>query len=100
MKFFPGYMNNSRRQTLDAAALRWNQIGQSQKKDMRWGDRSQVQGGVLMLESPTPLATAHKGKQASKHIPGVTGPDSSLDLPVASSTAWVNGVIISKSGGA
>ena len=63
MKFFPGYVNDARRQLLDAAAFRWHQTGQQQKKLMKWGDRSQLQGGMLMLEAPTPPATAQKGKQ-------------------------------------
>lgn len=63
MKFFPGYVNAARRQLLDAAAFRWNQTGQQQKKLMKWGDRSQLQGGMLMLEAPTPPAIAQKGKQ-------------------------------------
>ena len=64
MKFFPGYVSDARRQVLDAAAFRWNQTGQQQKKLMKWGDRSQLQGGMLMLEAPTPPAIAQKGKQA------------------------------------
>lgn len=64
MKFFPGYVNDARRHMLDAAALRWHQTGQQQKKFMKWGDRSQAQGGMLMLEAPTPPAVAQKGKQA------------------------------------
>ncbi|KAL3143367.1 hypothetical protein ABBQ38_002197 [Trebouxia sp. C0009 RCD-2024] len=63
MKFFPGYVNDERRQLLDAAAIRWHQTGQQQKKFMKWGDRSQLQGGLLMLEAPIPPATAQKGKQ-------------------------------------
>ena len=63
MKFFPGYVNDARRQLLDAAAFRWHQTGQQQKKLMKWGDRSQLQGGMLMLEAPTPQAIAQKGKQ-------------------------------------
>ena len=63
MKFFPGYVNDARRQLLDAAAFRWHQTGQQQKKLMKWGDRSQLQGGMLMLEVPTPPAIAQKGKQ-------------------------------------
>lgn len=64
MKFFPGYVNDARRQVLDAAAFRWHQIGQQQKQLMKWGDRSQLQGGMLMLEAPTPPAVAQKGKQS------------------------------------
>ena len=66
MKFFPGYVNNARRQALDAAAFRWNQTGQEQKKLLKWGDRSQQQGGLLMLEAPTPQAVAQKGRQAKQ----------------------------------
>lgn len=63
MKFFPGYVNDARRQLLDAAAFRWHQTGQQQKQLMKWRDRSQLQGGMLMLEAPTPPAVAQKGKQ-------------------------------------
>lgn len=63
MKFFPGYVSDARRQLLDAAAFRWHQTGQQQKQLMKWGDRSQLQGGMLMLEAPTPPAIAQKGKQ-------------------------------------
>lgn len=63
MKFFPGYVNDERRRLLDAAAVRWHQTGQQHKQLMKWGDRSQLQGGLLMLEAPTPPATAQKGKQ-------------------------------------
>ena len=66
MKFFPGYVNDARRQALDAAAFRWNQTGQEHKKLLKWGDRSQLQGGLLMLEAPTPQAVSQKGKQAKQ----------------------------------
>ncbi len=66
MKFFPGYVNDARRQALDAAAFRWNQTGQEQKKLLKWGDRSQLQGGLLMLEAPIPQAVAQKGRQAKQ----------------------------------
>lgn len=66
MKFFPGYVNDARRQALDAAAVRWNQTGQQQKQLMKWGDRSRLQGGLLMLEAPTPQAAAQRGKQAQQ----------------------------------
>lgn len=66
MKFFPGYVSDARRQSLDAAAFRWNQTGQEQKKLLKWGDRSQMQGGLLMLEAPTPQAVAQKGRQAKQ----------------------------------
>lgn len=66
MKFFPGYVNDARRQALDAAAFRWNQTGQEQKKLLKWGDRSQLQGGLLMLEAPTPQAVAQKGRPAKQ----------------------------------
>lgn len=64
MKFFPGYVNDARRQALDTAAYQWNLTGQQQKKLMKWGDRGQVQGGMLMLEAPTPPSVAQKGRQA------------------------------------
>lgn len=66
MRFFPGYVNDARRQALDAAAVRWNQTGQQQKQLMKWGDRSRLQGGLLMLEAPTPQAAAQRGKQAQQ----------------------------------
>lgn len=98
MKFFPGYVTDSRRQNLDIAALRWNQVGQSQKRNMKWGDRSQLQGGLLMLEAPTSPAVAQRGKQTKKHVPAITGPDSSFAVPGATSTAQVNGMPIPQSG--
>lgn len=64
MRFFPAYINDARRQALDNAAFRWNQTGQQQKKLMKWGDRSQLQGGMLMLEGPVSQQTAQKGRQA------------------------------------
>lgn len=66
MKFFPGYVNDARRRALDAAAFKWNQTGQEQKKLLKWGDRSQLQGGLLMLEAPTPQAVAQKGRPAKQ----------------------------------
>ncbi|DBB17295.1 hypothetical protein WJX82_005669 [Trebouxia sp. C0006] len=66
MKFFPSYVSDARRQALDAAAFRWNQTGQEQKKLLKWGDRSQLQGGVLMLEAPTPQAFAQQGRPAKQ----------------------------------
>lgn len=77
MKFFPGYLTDARRLSLDAAAFRWNQTGQQQKKLMKWGDKSQLQGGMLMLEAPSPQAPAHRGrppKQRPESLPspGVT----------------------------
>lgn len=77
--------------------MRWNRIGESEKKNMKWGDRSQLQGGMLMLEAPTPAVIAQKGKQGKQRIPAVTGPDSSFDVP-GSSTGQVNGMIIPKTG--
>ena len=64
MRFFPAYINDARRQALDNAAFRWNQTGQQQKKLMKWGDRSQLQGGMLLLEGPASQQTAQKGRQA------------------------------------
>ena len=81
MKFFPGYVNDARRQLLDAAAFRWHQTGQQQKKLMKWGDRSQLQGGMLMLEAPTPPSIAQKGKQGR---PRQELLPSSASLPVGS----------------
>ncbi len=78
MNFFPGYVNDARRQSLDAAAFRWNQTGQQHKKLMKWGDQSQLQGGMLMLEAPTPPAVAQKGKQAKQRQalpPGGSAPN-------------------------
>ena len=64
MRFFPAHINDARRQALDNAAFRWNQTGQQQKKLMKWGDRSQLQGGMLMLEAPANQQAAQKGRQA------------------------------------
>ena len=87
MRFFPGYVNEARRELLDEAAFRWHQTGQQQKRLMKWGDKSQLQGGMLMLEAPTSPKVAQKGRQ-SQHWPllppkdvvtpgGSTRPDSS-----------------------
>ena len=51
-KFFPGYLNEKRRQVLDAAALHWHANGQRQKASMRLlDDRSAAQSGLLMPEA-------------------------------------------------
>ncbi len=51
-KFFPGYINEKRRQVLDAAALQWHANGQRQKASMRLLDnRSAAQSGLLMPEA-------------------------------------------------
>ena len=87
MKFFPGYVTDARRQALDAAAVRWNQTGQQQKKLMKWGDRSQLQGGLLMLDAPTPQAAAQKGKQAQQRPPLPAG-----QIPINSNTGAIGSV--------
>ena len=75
MKFFPGYLTDARRLSLDAAAFRWNQTGQQQKKLMKWGDKSQLQGGMLMLEAPSPQAPAHRGRPPKQRPESLPTPD-------------------------
>ena len=51
-RFFPGYINENRRQVLDAAALQWHAKGQRQKASMRLLDnRSAAQSGLLMPQA-------------------------------------------------
>ena len=95
LKFFPGYVNDARCQLLDAAAFRWHQTGQQQKKFMKWGDRSQLQGGMLMLEAPTPPAVAQKGKQGKQRpelLPGNANLPSSSTQPSTGVAALVTGM--------
>ena len=97
MKFFPGYVSDARRQLLDAAAFRWHQTGQQQKKLMKWGDRSQLQGGVLMLEAPTPPAIAQKGKQVKQRqelLQGNVNEPSSGSQPSSGVAALVTGMLM------
>lgn len=93
MKFFPGYVNDARRQLLDAAAFRWHQTGQQQKQLMKWRDRSQLQGGMLMLEAPTPPAVAQKGKQGRPRQDLLPS-----SAPVAGSSTQTSGVAALVSG--
>ena len=94
MKFFPGYVNNARRQLLDEAAFRWHQLGQQQKKLMKWGDRSQLQGGMLLLEGPTPPVMAEKGRPGRPRqqlLPGSASAPGGATQP-STGAALVSGV--------